>query len=489
MMEISERNTREKFRPSAVPLVTVDPYFSIWSMADNLYDDVTRHWTGRRNPMTAGVYIDDSFYLLMGQSVPNSDRQSVGYMQYIPQIDLEISPTRTKYIFKNDIVTITMLFISPLLLDRLDILSRPVSYIEYNVEVTDGEKHEIKFQFDISSECAIDNVYSSVKFGKIRNSVFCGNSKQHVLSKSGDSVCIEWGYIHIADTSTKIIGGMNKCRPLSVKREELDINGTYKVFEKYPYMVLLKEELSGVITLAYDDINPIEYFGDKLEDYYKKYFQTFKEMLDVAVSQYEEVKKLCIEFDERLINDTRKVSEKYEKITSLAYRQAVAAHKLVEDKNGNLLFLSKECHSNGCVGTLDVTYPSMPLFLKYNPELVLGMLRPIIEFAQSGKWQFDFAPHDVGQYPLANGQVYGQEGNELLEKFQMPVEECGNMMICVAAAVKWGADFGFAKENKEILKKWAEYLIDNGYDPENQLCTDDFAGHLTHNCNLSLKGI
>ena len=52
----------KKIRPAAVPLVTVDPFFSIWSCADNLHDDCTRNWTEIPNPIIVGLYVDDTFY-------------------------------------------------------------------------------------------------------------------------------------------------------------------------------------------------------------------------------------------------------------------------------------------------------------------------------------------------------------------------------------------------------------------------------------------
>ena len=48
-------------------------------------------------------------------------------------------------------------------------------------------------------------------------------------------------------------------------------------------------------------------------------------------------------------------------------------------------FVSKECHSNGCAATVDVSYPSIPLFLLYNPELVRGMMRPVFKFARRNR--------------------------------------------------------------------------------------------------------
>ncbi|MGN1450629.1 MAG: glutaminase domain-containing protein [Eubacteriales bacterium] len=177
--------------------------------------------------------------------------------------------------------------------------------------------------------------------------------------------------------------------------------------------------------------------------------------------------------------------EKYAELLSLAYRQVCAAHKLVCDGDGNLLYISKECFSNGCAATVDVSYPSVPMFLLYNPELVEGMMRPVFKFARSDGWIFDFAPHDAGCYPHLNGQVYAGCKPEN----QMPVEECGNMLIMSAAVAVAEGTPAFASENLSLLENWEIYLERFGRDPANQLCTDDFAGHLAHNCNLSIKAI
>lgn len=304
-----------------------------------------------------------------------------------------------------------------------------------------------------------------IELGKY-SSIKMGSKDQKVLERNGDDLRIEWGYFYLTGL------GETYAR---VDSEGMNFVG-----------ITAEVKSSNVFTFAYDDIESIQYFGKNLKTYWNRNGEKITDEILKAHGDYRYVIRKCEQIGENLFCDAvRAGGEKYAEICELSFRQAIAAHKLVLDENGDVLFISKECFSNGCAATVDVSYPSIPLFLIYNPELVKGMMRPIYKYAASDEWQYDFAPHDAGRYPHVNGQVYG--GNRL-EK-QMPVEECGNMLVMELAVAVATKDISFAAEHIETLDQWVKYLIDNGRDPANQLCTDDFAGHLAHNCNLSLKAI
>ena len=55
-----------KLRAPAVPLITVDPYFSIWSPDTNLNHTKTVHWTDKENSIIGTVTIDGEKLLFLG---------------------------------------------------------------------------------------------------------------------------------------------------------------------------------------------------------------------------------------------------------------------------------------------------------------------------------------------------------------------------------------------------------------------------------------
>ena len=197
-------------------------------------------------------------------------------------------------------------------------------------------------------------------------------------------------------------------------------------------------------------------------------------------------------------------------IVNAAWRHTFAAHKLIATPKDEMAFLSKENDSNGCIGTVDVSYPSIPLFLQYCPELVNALCRPGAGIClNAGVGLRIFAPHDVGRYPLATGQVYAARRHRRSARACYPpyylypagTDVCGrprtrcrwkSAAICSSC---WRPPAPLARTPhwpSSTARCWttgSSILVQYGEDPAEQLCTDDFAGHLAHNVNLAAKAI
>ena len=450
---------RNSLRAPAYPLVSIDPYTNCWSTADHLYDDDVRHWTDHPFPLRGTLTVDGVPYRFMG----------AGEGATAEQLYADVQATQTHYAFNCGPVRLALTFTAPLLMDELELISRPVNYISYSVAASDKARHEVGIRFDASPLWAVntpdqETVSERIESGKLVY-LRAGTKSQEHFSGKGDDIRIDWGYFYLASekkgTEAKVLSdGM-----LSVTR---DLGRTRKA--------------CGKIMVGYDDVYSIRYFGEKMRPYWNRTGdKTIESQFEAAIKDYKRLMKRCAGFDRQMMADaTAAGGRKYTEMCALSYRQSIHAQKLILSPQGELLLLSKENNSNGSIATVDISYPAAPLYLRYNPRLAEAMINGNYYYSESGRWTKPFPSHDLGTYPIAEGQTYPGD---------MPVEEAGNMIVLTAAICHYENDWAYAARHWETLTTWAGYLRTFGLDPENQLCTDDFAGHFAHNANLSVKAI
>jgi hypothetical protein len=489
----------EPLRPPAVPLVACDPYFSIWSAADKLTDRDTTHWTGKPQRLTSLVRIDGKTFRLMGAEP--------AVLSALPQTGLEVLPTRTIYAFSGAGIKLTLTFLNADLPEDLEVLSRPVTYLTWEAQSTDEQKHAVSVYFDARSELAVNQPDQPVTFEKVDVSHLTawrvGSVDQPVLQKKGDDLCIDWGYFYVAMARDKRAAATVNSSG-AVRADFIATGGivgpaagaALQNNALNDSVIAFAVDLGDVqdqpascwLMLAYDDLYSIQYMKKNLRPYWRRNGWEAADLLKAAAHDYPSLEKRCAAFDDELMTDLRSAGgENYARLAALAYRQCFAAGKIVADGNGQPLQFCKENHSNGCISTSDVFYPMSPQFLFFNPTLAKAFIVPFMNYAASDRWKFPFAPHDLGTYPQANGQVYG-DGERGVNN-QMPVEESGNLLCLFGAVAQMEGNADFAGLYWKQLEQWAGYLKEKGFDPEKQLCTDDFAGHLAHNVNLSAKAI
>ena len=412
------------------------------------------------------------------------------------QKSLEFNATQTIYTFVTGSIDLKVTFTSPLLMNKLDLIARPVSYVSTIVKSNDGKEHDVKIYLGASTTIATHTAFQEVEAKKYRSGnlsiMKAGTVEQPMLKRTGDDVRIDWGYLYVAAPSdnnpvqklTQLSGAADSfLGKMTTMMEVTDLKGEGLILNNTSALGKVgSKPVERFVMLAYDDIYSLTYFGNNLRPWWNTSGkETIENQLQIAAKDYVQVMKESAAFDKKLYADALKSGGKaYAELCVLAYRQAISAHKLVKSPTGETLFLSKENFSNGSIGTVDITYPSAPMFLLYNPELLKGMMNGIFYYSESGKWNKPYSAHDLGTYPIANGQTYGED---------MPIEESGNMLILAAAIAKTEGNANYAKKHWKTLSIWAEYLSKEGLDPANQLSTDDFAGHLARNANLSVKAI
>lgn len=490
---------RPALRPPAVPLVVSNPNFSIWSCADRLTDDSTRHWTRRMHPLNGLIRIDGKTFRLMGKEPESAEPMS--------QKSLQVLPTRTIYTFENGQVSVVLTFMTPVLPDDFEVLSRPLTYLTWEVKSVDGAQHAVELFQSVSGLLAVNTPSQQVTWMRENTgdltALKIGTVDQPILGSAGDDHRIDWGYAYAVGSASKSDAAMASqaaCLAAFAKDGSLPENDKQMpraANQDMPVLAFVfklgqvqQQAVSRHMMLAYDEIYSIDYFGKKLRPYWRKNGAGPAQLFQAAEDDYAKLADRCAKFDEEMMADLAKAGgDKYAVMCALAYRQALAGCGLAADSYGQPLLFTKENTSNGCIATVDVIYPAAPQFLLMGPSYAKALVAPAMVYSASPRWKFPFAPHDLGTYPLAIGQAYAGGENSTNDADMMPVEESANLILLCDAIAKMEGNAEFASRWWPQITAWEKYLEKYGLDPENQLCTDDFMGHLAHNSNLSIKAI
>jgi hypothetical protein len=489
-------------RPPAVPLVVRGPYVSTWQASDVAPGTWSTFWTGSIKAITGIARVDGTPYVFFG--APGG----IGTVQQATQLQLEVTPTQSRYMFRAGGVAIYLTFFSPVEASDLQRLSMPFAYLLVQAHSIDGNSHNLSLYFDISGEWAHGNSNALINWAVEQVSHANGNLTAFSVTPASPASLSEandypaWGSAIWATATqsnlTYQCGQDTVVRSLAITQGYLNntmdstmpraINDRWPVFAFQFNLGNINGQPGNPLILLIGHVREpaVSYLGSGLSSLWKSYWSTWEQMLSFAYDDVSAAQGRALTLDASIARDAVSAGgAHYAALCALALRQAFGGVELVGTTARPWLLL-KEISSDGNVSTVDVIYPAAPVFLYTNPYLLRLLLDPVLFYTESGNWPKVFCVHDLGSsYPNASGHNDGNEED-------MPVEESANMLLMVAAYLQTLSSSdarSYASAHYPILKQWGDYLVQNALDPGYQNQTDDFTGFIAHSSNLALKGI
>ncbi|KAJ9205056.1 hypothetical protein DTO164E3_1679 [Paecilomyces variotii] len=488
-------------RPPAIPLAVKAPYLSTWLNVGSdggnggyLAGEWPVFWSNQITAWTGMIRVDDTTYTWMGDPGPQAVTQTA--FQY----------TSTKSIFTMDVagkVEMNITFLSPITPNDLKRQSLVFSYLHVDVSSVDGKVHDVQLYSDITAEW-ISGDRSNIAqwdYGQAGDVAYhrVYRQTQQLFSEVDDQG--EWGYWY---WSTDQVHGLTyQAGPSTDARNTFAANGSlpnsqdtnYRaISDNWPVFAFainlgpVDEWGSGVLfSIGLTQDEAVQYEGadgyDPVPSLWTSYFDSDLAAVEFFHKDYSTSSQLSTDLDNQISQDAiAAAGQDYLTIASLSVRQAFGATQLCGTPNTTYIFL-KEISSDGNMNTVDVIFPAHPIFLYTNPTLLKLLLDPLYENQEAGKYPNLWAMHDLGShYPNATGHPQGNDE-------EMPLEECGDMVIMTLAYALRSKDTAYLSQHYAKLEQWTSFLLDDSLYPANQISTDDFAGALANQTNLALKGM
>ncbi|PSR99008.1 hypothetical protein BD289DRAFT_479794 [Coniella lustricola] len=486
-------------RPPAWPLAVKSPYLSTWlngASGGSLAGSWPTFWSGQVTALQGFVAVDGVVYNWAGAAAGPS---------LATQISATYTSTQTVFTFDVDSkVTLTATFLSPVYPNDLVKQSLQFSYIDVAVVSSDGASHDVQVYADVTGEWAsgYDNTLDIVwDHGSINGVAF------HTFNLTNQAVFTEydqqagwgtWFFSTSDDTGlTYQIAQDTVVRPQFVDNQTLldTVDTDYRAInDDWPTFGFAKDlgsvgstAASVLFTIGISQEEIINFAetsssGNSMGALWTTEYSSGEEAMAAFYNDYATAVADSAAVDTQVSDDSESAAGSNLTIaTSLAVRQVFGSLAPGIGSLQTYLFM-KEISSDGDTNTADVIYPAMPFLLYFNETLVKLLLDPLYVNQESGLYPNTYAEHDLGVWPNALGYPDGNDE-------EMPLEECGNMLILTLAYAQRAGDTAYLSEHFPKIEQWAGYLVDEALIPANQISTDDFAGSLANQTNLALKGI
>jgi hypothetical protein len=228
--------------------------------------------------------VDGKPYKFLG-NLPGDTTQSI---LNATQLYVEVTATQTKYQFNCGPVSLGINFLSPLIASDLDLVSRPLTYVDISVQSADGKSHHTEILFSVSGDLSKNEKIQRVKTeaGKKDNIEYlkAGVIDQKILGRKGDDVRIDWGHLYLGSGSPSVNLkdiGIDQLRRFAETGElvahAIDEPTLLSAFSRKT--IAPGKRVKSTILLAYDDIKSIQYFGKDLDPWWKKIHGNMENLL------------------------------------------------------------------------------------------------------------------------------------------------------------------------------------------------------------------
>ncbi|KAH1580094.1 hypothetical protein KXW39_004810 [Aspergillus fumigatus] len=434
------------------------------------------------------VRVDDQTYSLMGVKDPGNDVQPAVVQ------GAEYTATHSVFTASAGTVMVTLDFFSPVSPANYLRQSLPFSYLTVSVSGTAGNSVQVFSSIDgrwtgesEGAVCEFNNAGSTAMFSlKVEDATLYAESSD--MATWGEAIFAS----RPASSSKLSFASGNKALVMSqfVKVGRLAA-GRQQC--KSGDIVALSHDLGVVIgdqevtfAIGYVREKAINYLGKAYTGYYRAEYPDTYKAVSYFLDDYLDALSESLILDRKLSTTAESVAgQKYADIVTLSTRQAYGGIDLTIpddtlDSSETLAFI-KELSSDGNVNTVDVIMPAFPIYWVMDPDYIRLLLEPMMKYLSAGRWHKPYVIHDMGShYPNAIGHDDQQAE-------PMPIEECGNLMVLILAYVRATGDEAWAAQYFNILKGYADYLVQNGIDIAEQLSSNDAAGPLANETNLAIK--